>query len=174
MIYTVLWRRQSKAAAILSPILGLATGLGVWLGTASHFGGEVSIASTGQVLPCMYGTIASCFSPIPYSIIITLLRPQSYDWADFRKEKLALEKLNSDLTTTHVAESPSHTEASSIENGGVESAALESKELKRWGRIAAFWSIATFLGHWVIWPLPMYGSHYVFEKKVCARRFTSL
>lgn len=169
MVFTVLWRRQSKAAAILSPILGLATGIAVWLGTASHFGGEVSVASTGQVLPCMYGTVASCFSPIPYSIIITLLRPQRYDWADFRKEKLAVEKLDSDLSIAHITESPDRSEASSIENGDVSSATLESKELKRWGRIAAFWSIATFLGHWVIWPLPMYGSHYVFGKKVCAR-----
>lgn len=169
MVFTVLWRRQSKAAAILSPILGLATGIAVWLGTASHFWGEVTVASTGQVLPCMYGTVASCFSPIPYSIIITLLGPQRYDWADFRKEKLAVEKLDSDLTIAHVTESPDRSEASSIENGGVNSAALESQELKRWGRIAAFWSIATFLGHWVLWPLPMYGSRYVFEKKVCAR-----
>lgn len=169
MVFTVLWRRQSKAAAILSPILGLATGIAVWLGTASHFGGEVTVASTGQVLPCMYGTVASCFSPIPYSIIITLLGPQRYDWADFRKEKLAVEKLDSDLTIAHVTEPPDRSEASSIENGGVNSAALESQELKRWGRIAAFWSIATFLGHWVLWPLPMYGSRYVFEKKVCAR-----
>lgn len=169
MVFTVLWRRQSKAAAILSPILGLATGIAVWLGTASHFGGEVSVASTGQVLPCMFGTVASCFSPIPYSIIITLLRPQRYDWADFRKEKLAIEKLDIDLTIAHGTEFPDRSEASRIENGDVNSAALESKELKRWGRIAAFWSIATFLGHWVIWPLPMYGSRYVFEKKVCAR-----
>lgn len=166
MVFTVLWRRQSKAAAILSPILGLATGLAVWLGTASHLGGEVSVASTGQVLPCMYGTVASCFSPIPYSILITLLRPQNYDWADFRKEKLSLEKLDSGLTTARSDGAPGNSESSSIENGGLHSAALESKELKRWGRIAAFWSIATFLGHWVIWPLPMYGSHYVFEKKV--------
>jgi hypothetical protein len=115
----------------------------------------------------MYGTVASCFSPIPYSILITLLRPQNYDWADFRKEKLALEKLDSDLTTAHATESSDHGDASSIENGRIHSATLESKELKRWGRIAAFWSIATFLGHWVIWPLPMYGSRYVFEKKVC-------
>lgn len=166
MVFTVLWRRQSKAAAIFSPILGLATGLAVWLGTASHFGGEVSVASTGQVLPCMYGTVASCFSPIPYSILITLLRPQNYDWADFRKEKLSLEKLDSDLTAARSDGAPGNSESSSIENGGLHGATLESKELKRWGRIAAFWSIATFLGHWVIWPLPMYGSHYVFEKKV--------
>lgn len=167
MVFTILWKRQSKAAAILSPILGLGTGLGVWLGTASHFGGAVSVATTGEVLPCVYGTVASCFSPILYSVLITLIRPQNYNWDDFKKEKLALEKLESDLTTAHHNETPARSEANSLEDGGVRSAAFDAQELKRWGRIAAFWSAVTFLGHWVLWPLPMYGSHYVFEKKVC-------
>lgn len=164
MIFTILWRRQSKAAAILSPILGLATGMAVWLGTASHFGGEVSVASTGEVLPCLYGTVASCMSPIVYSVLITLVRPQNYDWNDFKKVKLSLEKLDSDLTTAH-HDTPSHGDDGSGEDGGRR--AEDQKELKRWGRIAAFWAVATFLGHWVIWPLPMYGSGYVFGKKVC-------
>ncbi|KAJ5206392.1 Sodium/solute symporter [Penicillium cf. griseofulvum] len=161
MIFTILWRRQSKAAAILSPVLGLATGLAVWLGTASHFSGEVSVASTGQVLPCLYGTVASCMSPIVYSVLITLVRPQDYDWDEFKKVKLSLEKLDSDLTTAH------HDQVSSGDDGSVEDGrgVLDQKELKRWGRIAAFWAVATFLGHWVIWPLPMYGSGYVFGKK---------
>lgn len=37
-------------------------------------------------------------------------------------------------------------------------------QLKRWGRIAAIWAAATFLGHWVLWPLPMYASKYIFGK----------
>lgn len=162
MVFTVLWRRQSKSAAILSPILGLATGLAVWLTTAGHFGGEVTVATTGQVLPCVYGTVASAFSPILYSVLITLIRPQDYDWSDFKKEKLSLEKLESDLTTVHHETRDST--AGSIEDAGVNSAAVKAQELKRWGRIAAFWAVATFLGHWVLWPLPMYGSHYVFGK----------
>ncbi|RFU34086.1 hypothetical protein B7463_g2261, partial [Scytalidium lignicola] len=160
MVFTILWRRQTQIAAILSPILGLVTGLSVWLATANHFYGEVTVASTGQVLPCVYGTVASAFSPIPYSIIITLLtKPQNYDWADFRKEHLALEKLESDLTTVH--------EDNSKEAGpGVNMSATDKdRELKRWGRIAAFWAAATFLGHWVLWPLPMYASKYIFGKK---------
>ncbi|CAI7583571.1 unnamed protein product [Penicillium manginii] len=165
MVFTVLWRKHSKAAAILSPILGLATGLAVWLGTASRFFGEVSVATTGEILPCVYGTVASCFSPILYSVVITLIKPQNYDWVDFKKEKLALEKLDSELTTVHHDESTSQNVPGSIEQGGVHSASTDAQELKRWGRIAAFWSIATFLGHWVIWPLPMYGSHYIFGKK---------
>ncbi|KAL4757263.1 sodium:solute symporter family protein [Aspergillus foveolatus] len=142
MVFTVLWRRQNKAAAILSPILGLSTGLAVWLTTAGHFGGEVTVATTGQVLPCVYGT--------------------NYDWSDFKNEKLSLENLESDLTTVHHETSDST--AGSIEDAGVNSAAVKAQELKRWGRIAAFWAAATFLGHWVLWPLPIYGSHYVFGK----------
>ncbi|KAL1857317.1 hypothetical protein Plec18170_003436 [Paecilomyces lecythidis] len=163
MAFTILWRRQSKAAAILAPILGFGTGLGVWLGTAQKFGGEVSVTSTGQVLPCVYGTVASAFSPIPYSIIITLLKPQNYDWSDFKKEHLALEKLDSDLTTAH-----HHDERAAVREETAPISPPTRNEFKRWGRIAAFWSAATFLGHWVIWPLPMYGSHYVFEKKFFA------
>jgi Na+/proline symporter len=170
MVFTVLWKRQSKAAAIISPILGFGTGLGVWLGTASHFGGAVSVATTGEVLPCVYGTVASCFSPIIYSVVITLIRPQNYDWAEFKKENLALEKVESDLTTAHHDESRRNGH-NGVEDGGVRSAAFDTQELTRWGRIAAFWSVATFLGHWVIWPLPMYGSGYVFGKKVSLHRF---
>ena len=162
MAFTILWRRQSKAAAILSPILGMATGIGVWLGTAQHFYGAVSVSATGQILPCVYGTVASACSPILYSVVITLIKPQKYDWSEFRKEKLALERLNSDLTTVH----NEHGHEDNIESGTRSASVPETKELKRWGRLAAFWSIATFLGHWVIWPLPMYGSNYVFGKGV--------
>lgn len=179
MVFTVLWKHQSKAAAILSPILGIATGIAVWLGTAHHFYGSVSVSATGGLLPCVYGTVASAFSPILYSVLITLVKPQNYDWSNFRQEKLALEKVESDLTNVHHRENDSPSVAREQENrveveqhrneeDGAQPApqASTAKELKRWTRIAAFWSAATFLGHWVIWPLPMYGSKYVFEKKV--------
>ncbi|KAK6832311.1 hypothetical protein RU639_003906 [Aspergillus parasiticus] len=163
MAFTILWRRQSTAAAILSPVLGMATGIGVWLGTAQHFYGSVSVSATGQILPCVYGTVASAFSPIIYSVVITLVRPENYDWNDFKKEKLALERLESDLTTVH-SHDKANRQDNRLEEGHRQSSAFDAQELKRWGRIAAFWSTATFLGHWVIWPLPMYGSKYVFGK----------
>lgn len=166
MAFTVLWRRQNKFAAILAPILGMATGLAVWLGTAHHLYGVVTVSSTGEVLPCVYGTVASAFSPILYSIVITFLTgPQNYDWAEFQKEGLALEKL-AGLTTASNVEDRQQDEESIVH------AEHTAKELKRWGRIAAFWPIATFLGHWVLWPLPMYGSRYIFEKEVRIQLFS--
>ncbi|RJE23495.1 transporter [Aspergillus sclerotialis] len=165
MVFTILWRRQSKAAAILSPILGMATGLAVWLSTARKFGGSVSVSATGGVLPCVYGTVASFLSPILYSVVITLLKPQDYDWSEFKKERLALEKLDTpDSSTLHSLDT------SILENGDkhLKSSSVDAKNLKKWTRIAFFWTVATFLGHWVLWPLPMYGSNYVFGKKFFA------
>ena len=142
----------------------MATGLAVWLGSAHTFFGEVTVASTGEVLPCLYGTVAAALSPIPYTIIITLFNPQNFDWADFAKQRLAFEKLDENLTTTVDSRAVDTENILETEHVGD-----KRRELKRWGRIAAFWAVATFLGHWVLWPLPMYASHYVFGRSVCSR-----
>lgn len=158
--FTILWKRQSRVAAIVSPLLGMATGLAVWIGSASALYGGVSVKTTGQSLPCVYGTVASCFSPLLYSPIITLFKPENFKWEDFRKEKLAFEvdqrAAAIDLRNLQEPESL-HPD--------------QSAYLKRWGRIAAIWSIATFLGHWVLWPLPMYASKYIFSQSVSSQAF---
>ena len=151
--FTILWRRQSRVAVIVSPLLGMATGLAVWLGSARALYGGTTVATTGQILPCVYGTVASCFSPLPYTIILSLFNPQDFDWADFRKEKLAFEAPDEaiDPVIRHeLDENPSGPGS--------------QPHLKRWVKIAAYWSIATFFGHWVLWPLPMYASKFIFTK----------
>lgn len=150
--FTILWKRQSKEAAIVSPILGLITGLGVWLGSAQALYGDVSITSTGRTLPCVYGTVASALSPAVYSVLISMVRPANYDWADFRKEKLLLE--NQKDNSSSVARPSTYAD--------------DKANLKRWGRIASAWALATFFGHWVFWPLPMYAAKYVFDSKFFA------
>ncbi|PSK55453.1 hypothetical protein B9Z65_2842 [Elsinoe australis] len=151
--FTILWKKQSKAAAIISPLLGLVTGLATWLGTAHAFYGEITVASTGGTLPCMYGTVASAFSPALYSVVISLVKPANFDWRDYRKEKLAFDS-QEDVSATH--SSIIEEEASSYE--------ANKAKFQHWGKIAAAWSAATFLGHWVLWPLPMYASNYIFGK----------
>ncbi|OCK80019.1 urea active transporter [Lepidopterella palustris CBS 459.81] len=152
--FTILWRRQSRIAAIVSPLLGMATGIAVWLGSAHALYGAITIATSGAVLPCVYGTVASALSPLPYSIIITLFKPENFDWADFRNEKLAFEVERS--SSIAVVDERLEVE--------LEGDVHDQKQLKRWGKIAAIWAGATFLGHWVLWPLPMYASKYIFSQ----------
>ncbi|KAF4428845.1 DUR3-Urea permease [Fusarium acutatum] len=151
-VFTILWRKQSKIAAIVSPLLGMATGIAVWLGSASSLYGEVTVASTGKSLPCVYGTVASALSPALYSVVISLIKPANYQWADFRNERLAFDQVGStkEEVKTHEEKVASYT--------------ADKAKLKHWGTLAAIWSAATFLGHWVLWPLPMYAAKYVFGK----------
>ena len=144
--FTILWKKQSRLAAVVSPLLGLVTGLAVWLGSASSLYGEVTVASTGKSLPCVYGTVASAFSPALYSVMISLARPANFDWADFRKEKLLFDDAAAGgegeigaLRITHDVE----VSAAAYSN--------DKARLKRWGFIASAWALATFLGHWVLW-----------------------
>ncbi|KAF4547828.1 Sodium:solute symporter-like protein 2 [Elsinoe fawcettii] len=151
--FTILWKKQSKVAAIVSPLLGLVTGLATWLGTAHAFYGEITVQSTGGTLPCMYGTVASAFSPALYSVVISLVKPANFDWRDYRKEKLAFDS-DEDISRTH--SNVIEEEATSYE--------ANKKQFRHWGKIAAIWSGLTFLGHWVLWPLPMYAAKYIFSK----------
>lgn len=145
--FTILWKKQSKEAAIVSPILGLITGLAVWLGSAKALYGGVTIASTGQTLPCVYGTVASALSPAVYSVIISLIRPAHYDWADFRKEKLLLDNARGNNSST--TNSSTDLQASHVARPSTY--AHDKANLKHWGRIASAWALATFMGHWVLW-----------------------
>ncbi|PVH97304.1 hypothetical protein DM02DRAFT_597799 [Periconia macrospinosa] len=169
--FTILWRKQSKAAAIVAPLLGMATGIAVWLGTAyALYDGTVSIATTGAIVPCVWGTVASAVSPLPYTILITLLKPENFDWAEFRKERLAFGGSSVSVSVVHDDEASSSsidaaTTATTTNNNNDDDNPpphTNATTLKRWGRIAAIWAVATFLGHWVLWPLPMYASKYVF------------
>lgn len=159
--FTILWNKQSKVAAIVSPLLGLATGLAVWLGSAQALYGEISIAATGATLPCVYGTTASALSPALYSVLISLVRPANYDWADFRKERLLFDNHNTSARGQNPRVPESHVEVTS-------SYTEDRASLRHWGVIAGAWALATFFGHWVLWPLPMYAAKYIFSRQFFA------
>lgn len=137
----------------------MATGISVWLGSASALYGTVTISSTGQLLPCMYGCLASTFSPLPYSVLITLFKPQNFDWNDFLNEKLAFGETSPATSVLEETINMDHEPTSRSDPRWL-------PYMRRWTIIAAVWSAATFLGHFVLWPLPMYAAKYTFSKTV--------
>ncbi|KAK8103195.1 sodium/solute symporter [Apiospora sp. TS-2023a] len=88
---TLLWSGQTRTAAIVSPVLGFATGLSVWLETAKVLYGRVDMQTTGASLPALFGAIASFFSPGLYSVVISLYHPYEFDWREFLRIELAEE-----------------------------------------------------------------------------------
>lgn len=87
VILTIMWKRQSRLAALAAPVLGLLSGLGVWLGTAHVYYGEITVVTTGQPLPNVWGNVTTLMSSLLYSVVITLIRPEDFDWLVFQNIK---------------------------------------------------------------------------------------
>lgn len=132
------WSRQTRLAAVVSPILGFLTGVAIWLGTAYHFYGSVTIETTQNPLPSLYGAIGSLFSPALYSVVISLWRPSRFDWREFLRVELADEAmLHREDNMVAEATSPSSSDDEKKVAGGASepaSAAMGSDPVKLPGR----------------------------------------
>lgn len=89
LILTLFWSRQTRLAAIVSPILGFFSGLAVWLATAKSMYGAINIETTSNEYPALYAAIASFFSPAIYSVVLSLYKPYKFDWREFLRIELS-------------------------------------------------------------------------------------
>jgi len=141
---TLLWDGQSWAAATFSPLLGFACSLTGWLVKAKTEFGELSVAATGSNMPMLVGNCVSLLSPIVFITVLTYcppFKPQNYDWQSMKDIKQA-----DDADDTRDEEK-------------------EQQQLLRARKIARVLSVVLTLCLLLLWPIPMYGSGYVFSKK---------
>ncbi|PWN52362.1 Na+/solute symporter [Violaceomyces palustris] len=146
---TVLWKKQTWSAAIISPIVGIISGMGVWLGTAYHYGGRIDVETTGVLLPCLWGTVTAAFVPAILSPLITYIKPSAdFDWDRFSEIKLI-----------------SDDDASSLEEKDRTSfTPAQERYMRKQSVVAAVVGVILFLAIWVLWPYIMYASHYEFSR----------
>ncbi|KAI1206058.1 sodium/proline symporter [Annulohypoxylon truncatum] len=153
-VFALLWKGQTKAAAVVSPLVGVCCSLSVWLGTTYAYFGEISVASTGSTMPCLFGCVTAFFVPLPITVIVSLVRPTSFDWSAFTKQ-------------IHKVRRPEQDRTEADQHSTEEWVAPEMKRyMKRMSRWAAFWTVFTLLGHIFLWPLAMYGAKIVFSKSL--------
>ncbi|KAJ9668420.1 urea active transporter [Coniosporium apollinis] len=155
---TLLWSKQSWAAATFSPILGFACALVAWLVTAKTQGGELSVATTGANNPMLAGNVVALLSPMILVPILTFaVGKQKYDWMSMKAIRKGDDHdlaaaANVDL---ELVPGESHDEALELE---------EQRKLKKSSRIARILTAVMTLALLVLWPMPMYGSGYIFSK----------
>lgn len=142
---TLLWSGQSWAAATFAPCLGFACSLTAWLVTAKTQFGELSVDATGSNMPMLAGNVVSLFSPILFIAILTYVppfKPQNYDWQSM------LEISQGDDADDDRDE------------------ATEQMQLLRARKTARILCVMLTLCLLLLWPMPMYGTGYIFSKKV--------
>lgn len=131
----------------------MASGFAVWFGVAYSMFGEISIASTGQTFPCMYAIITSMFVPLIITVVISLIKPASFDWDQLAR----MERVDDGNSTTRDNNTKTFDADAYFSPEKV-------RYMKRMSRIAAWWALATVLGQVLLWPLPMYGAKNIMSK----------
>jgi Na+/proline symporter len=157
---TLLWSKQNWWAATLSPVLGLAVSLIAWLVTAKTEGGTLSVATTGANYPMLAGNVAALLSPCIFVPILTYaLGADNYDW----KSMAAISRGDD-----HDLAAAANIDLENVPGGHKESTAeaeAEEAMLVRAAKIARYLTLFLTVALLVLWPMPMYGSSYVFSKK---------
>jgi SSS family transporter len=157
---TLIWKGQNKWAASISPILGLACALIAWLVTAKKECGDLGVACTGSNNPMLAGNVVALLSPCIFIPILTLaFGVDKYDW----KSMLEIRKGDD-----HELAEASGMDLEQLPGGHEETAAEfedEQRKLERAGKISKTMTVVMTIALLVLWPMPMYGSGYIFSKK---------
>ncbi|KAH9987838.1 Sodium:solute symporter family-domain-containing protein [Xylariaceae sp. FL0662B] len=155
---TLLWKGQNWIAAAASPVLGLICSLIAWTVTcAKLFDNVLNVDNLGSNYPMLAGNVVALLSPIIFVPVLTyVFGVDNYDWVSMAAIKQA-----DDIDPSTIS-------------GGVEAAPTtefvpaapetETKKLNKASHIAKALTIFMALAFIIIWPMPMYGSGYVFSK----------
>lgn len=185
---TLLWKQQNGIAATVSPILGTMLSIMSWLVCTHSMYGKITVDNTFEDDPMLVGNVVALLSPAIISPILTyVFKPQNFDWEVLKTIKRVdeteeiedvVDDSSSDIENQD-AGTPQGEEkivpATSKVQSLIQTMSTSGKELlkaqeeeellrkasKKAGYLCLFLSIALL----VVWPMPMYGSKYVFSKK---------
>lgn len=92
---------KARSSPIASgPVLGLVAGIGVWLGLSKAWYGAITVEITGQQMLSLSGSIIALFSPLLFSVVISLVKPNKFDWNVFLETDLVKDERIDDTTSS--------------------------------------------------------------------------
>jgi hypothetical protein len=151
MACTIMWRKQNKAAVILSPLISSIAAIIAWLLTAHTQYGTLSIATLSENLPLVAGNMMSLGGPLLTVPLITYLKPDNYDFELLKGIKQADDAGEGDASIEEYRDVEiAHHEAHADDNAALLRA-------RKWALIASVFMTIAYL---ILWPIPMYGSKY--------------
>lgn len=156
---TIMWAGHNAWAATLTPPLGLVCALIAWLVTAKKTCGELTVDCTGSNNPMLAGNVMALLSPLIFTPIFTLIFGVAhYDW----KSMMAIRK-GDDHDMAAAAHIDLELVPGETSNSAAEEA-LEQSKLLRASKIAKITTVVLTIGLLILWPMPMYGTGYIFSK----------
>ena len=155
---TLLWSRQSWAAATFTPPLGLICSLIAWLVTAKKEFGTLDVAGTGSNNPMLAGNVVALLSPLIFVPLLSLIGMEKYDWQSMAAIKKGDDHALAARAGKDLELVPGEAQHTDSEDAAEQAHLLRASRIARW--LCVFLAVSLL----VLWPMPMYGSSYVFSK----------
>ncbi|KAF2622844.1 urea active transporter [Macroventuria anomochaeta] len=157
---TLMWKGQNFWAATLSPVLGLCCSIIAWLVTTAKLNnGVINVETSGANNPMLAGNVVALLSPAIFIPLLTLIfGVADYDWVSMKNIRLVDD--SEVAAAAHLdpeALVGRHTELSP------EAEAAEQAKLFRASKIAKITTASMTLILLVLWPMPLYGTGYIFS-----------
>ncbi|KAG2218032.1 hypothetical protein INT45_014308 [Circinella minor] len=163
---TLLWGKQNLYAAAIAPIFGLCCSLIAWLVTTQALYGEITVFTSNQNYPMLAGNLVALFSPVLITLPISFIWPQNYTFDGTRQIK----QVHTDTIVHPDQEQPKPENELSATEDSLSSSSSNEKEaddeqirMAKSARFAKISSIILALSLFILWPMPMLGSQYVFS-----------
>ena len=141
---SLIWKKTNKIAITVGVLMGLIAGISIWLISAQIIYNEISIKSTSNYIPLLFGNITSISIGGIISIMGSLVRPDNFNFNTMKQKIfIADEKIRKILEQDY-----------------------NEKFLNKASRFTYKYAIILTLALVIIWPLPLYLSGYVFSFEI--------
>lgn len=171
---TIFWKGMNKWSACLAPPVGMAFGIITWMVvTATLNNGVVTVETSGADYPMLAGNVVSLCSPALIVAVCQLIwGNDNYDFNQL-KELHSVRDVEAEMApfemmpeteaelaykygnSTHKPVDPHHHNLSEVEEALL-------KKYSKWAKIISVFTVLAFI---ILWPMPMYGTGYIFSKK---------
>lgn len=150
----LMWSKQNWYAVVISPVLGTIFAIIAWLVSAKVLNGEVTILTTGGNYPFLAGNLVALLIPIPIVYILTMLKPDKFDFATTKFEIKKVEDIELEVAVAN------HNDVVNLDDVEMTDAELDASSTfaKRSSLILTVILV-------IVWPLPLFFSDWVFNKE---------
>ena len=138
---SLIWKKTNKVSASLSAILGLLSGIIVWLFSTYSLYGNISVISTSHDIPLLLGNLTSFTTGFAFVILGSLIKPDNFNF-NITKQRIVVAE---ERIRSLIREDDDET------------------LLKKRTLFGYKYGIIFTLLLVVIWPLPLFFSGYIFS-----------
>ncbi|GAA5851388.1 hypothetical protein JCM3766R1_000619 [Sporobolomyces carnicolor] len=189
---TVCWSKTSKAAVLGGTSFGVACAMTAWFVACTKCYGQINVPNLAKPYSAVSGASAGLVMSTLATTLITLIKPDNYDWRGTRAIKLAADdtsikthidetvedspsstrggKKKDEAPSSEISQAPTLTEVEKGDNesetpDGEEDEELDREMLERVFKKATWGSAVLAVIVTLIIPLPLFFTRYIFSER---------